>query len=144
MNEVTNQSLQSVSVRTSSVSSKPKADSVSESGKKLPPDEQKISATQVKTTDVNVDEQALPHQQVHEDMKEVVAQMNEYTQSMQRNIQFDVDDASGRTVVTVKDRTTQEVIRQIPDETFLKMAQSLKESVEAGTEEPLHLITAKA
>lgn len=76
----------------------------------------------------------LPNQAVkaeHADVKKmqerleaVVAQMNEYIQSTQRDLHFSYDKASGETVVKVLDRTTQEVIRQIPDETFLKLANS--------------------
>lgn len=67
----------------------------------------------------------------HADVKEMqahveaaVAQMNEYIQSTQRDLHFSYDKAAGETVVKVLDRATQQVIRQIPDETFLKLAQS--------------------
>jgi len=67
----------------------------------------------------------------HADLKDMqkhveaaVAQMNEYIQSTQRDLHFSYDKASGETVVKVLDRSTQEVIRQIPDETFLKLANS--------------------
>lgn len=74
---------------------------------------------------------AHPDKAQHVDLKEMqehveaaVAQMNEYIQSTQRDLHFSYDKASGETVVKVLDRTTQEVIRQIPDETFLKLAHS--------------------
>lgn len=51
-----------------------------------------------------------------------VAQMNEFIQSTQRDLHFSYDRDAGETVVKVLDRETQEVIRQIPDETFLKLA----------------------
>jgi flagellar protein FlaG len=54
-----------------------------------------------------------------------VAQMNEYIQSTQRDLQFNYDPDSGETVVKVLDRSTQEVIRQIPDEIFLRLAKTL-------------------
>jgi flagellar protein FlaG len=69
--------------------------------------------------------------QHHADVKEMqanveaaVAQMNEYIQSTQRDLHFSYDKAAGETVVKVLDRSTQQVIRQIPDETFLKLAHS--------------------
>jgi flagellar protein FlaG len=62
--------------------------------------------------------------EMQERLEAVVAQMNEYIQSTQRDLHFSYDKASGETVVKVLDRTTQEVIRQIPDETFLKLANS--------------------
>jgi len=48
--------------------------------------------------------------------------MNAYIQSSQRDLHFSYDAASGETVVKVLDRQTQEVIRQIPDAIFLKIA----------------------
>lgn len=68
-----------------------------------------------------------PHvdlKQMQEHVEAAVAQMNEYIQSTQRDLHFSYDKASGETVVKVLDRSTQEVIRQIPDETFLKLAHS--------------------
>ena len=62
--------------------------------------------------------------EMQEHVEAAVAQMNEYIQSTQRDLHFSYDKASGETVVKVLDRTTQEVIRQIPDETFLKLAHS--------------------
>lgn len=61
---------------------------------------------------------------MQENVEAAVAQMNEYIQSTQRDLHFSYDKASGETVVKVLDRSTQEVIRQIPDETFLKLAHS--------------------
>lgn len=65
-----------------------------------------------------------PHavKDIQEHVEAAVAQMNEYIQSTQRDLHFSYDKASGETVVKVLDRSTQEVIRQIPDETFLKLA----------------------
>jgi len=60
--------------------------------------------------------------QMQEHVEAAVAQMNEYIQSTQRDLHFSYDKAAGETVVKVLDRSTQEVIRQIPDETFLKLA----------------------
>lgn len=57
------------------------------------------------------------------DMNQAVAQMNEFVQKEQRNLQFSIDDATGSTVVRVTDRTSGELIRQIPNEIFLDLAQ---------------------
>ena len=61
---------------------------------------------------------------MQENVEAVVAQMNEYIQSTQRDLQFSYDRTAGETVVKVLDRSTQQVIRQMPDETFLKLARS--------------------
>ena len=57
--------------------------------------------------------------------QENVARLNEYVQNIRRRLEFRVDESTKRTVVTVIDHDTQEVIRQIPTETALKMAQRL-------------------
>ena len=42
-----------------------------------------------------------------------------------QNVEFSVDKTSGRTVIKVVDGSTQQVIRQIPSEEVLQMAQAL-------------------
>ncbi len=64
---------------------------------------------------------------VQERLQAAVAQMNEYVQSTQRDLQFSFDPSSGETVVRVLDRNTKEVIRQIPDEIFLRLAQDISQ-----------------
>lgn len=77
-------------------------------------------------------------QAVQERVQAAVAQMNEYIQSTQRDLNFSYDPDSGETIVKVLDRATQEVIRQIPDEIFLRLAQRLDPN------EPGYLFTAQA
>ena len=64
-----------------------------------------------------------------ERLQAAVAQMNEYIQSSQRDLQFSFDPNSGETVVRVLDRNTKEVIRQIPDEILLKLAQKMEQNL---------------
>ncbi len=75
---------------------------------------------------------------LQEKVQAAVAQMNEYIQSTQRDLNFTYDPQSGETVVKVLDRSTQEVIRQIPDEIFLRLAQRL------DMEGPSQLFSAQA
>ncbi len=58
-------------------------------------------------------------------VEKAVEQLNEYAQSFQRDLKFSMDEDLGRAVVRVMDRTTQEVIRQIPNETALRLARNL-------------------
>ena len=44
----------------------------------------------------------------------------------QRSLQFSVDKSSGRTIITVIDRETAEVIRQIPSEEVLTLAAQMR------------------
>jgi len=64
-------------------------------------------------------------QAVQEKVQAAVAQMNEYIQSTQRDLSFSYDAESGETIVRVLDRNTQEIIRQIPNEIFLRLAQQM-------------------
>jgi flagellar protein FlaG len=56
-----------------------------------------------------------------------VTEINEYVQSVQRDLQFFIDEDSGVTVVRVRDKETGDLIRQIPEDIFLNLAQKLKE-----------------
>ncbi len=60
-------------------------------------------------------------------VEQAVEQLNDYVQSIQRDLRFSLDEDLGRTVVRVVDRNTQEVIRQIPNETALQLARNLKD-----------------
>ena len=75
---------------------------------------------------------------MRDNVEAAVKQMNEYVQSTQRDLSFTYDKSSGETVVKVLDRGTQQVIRQIPDETFLKLARS------ADSEGSFQLLNAQA
>ncbi|MBN7771308.1 flagellar protein FlaG [Marinobacter daepoensis] len=68
---------------------------------------------------------------------EAVSQLNDYVQSVSRDLQFEVDSDLGQTVVKVVDQETQEVIRQIPDEVALRLAEKLQQ------DEPLTLFNIK-
>ena len=63
-------------------------------------------------------------------VKAAVAQINDYVQSVQRDLQFSVDNDLGETVVKVIDRNTGDLIRQIPNQTALELARSLKEKMD--------------
>lgn len=56
-----------------------------------------------------------------------VDQLNASIQTLNRNLEFSIDKNSGNVLVKVVDSQTNEVIRQIPSEQALEMAQSLKD-----------------
>ena len=62
-------------------------------------------------------------------LADAVDQLNEYAHGVQRNLEFSVDDSSGRTVVQVVDTETEKVIRQIPSEEMLVLIRSFSESI---------------
>ncbi len=53
--------------------------------------------------------------------------LNGRMQEMQRSLRFSVDDDSGRVVVKVMDKNTDEVIRQIPSEQMLAMMKHIND-----------------
>ena len=61
------------------------------------------------------------------DVEQSVAKIADYVQSIQRNLSFSLDESSGQTVMQVIDSETDQVIRQIPSEYVLELAQNLKE-----------------
>jgi len=58
---------------------------------------------------------------------EAISNLNDYAQNLKRQLHFSVDEASGRTVIKVTDPETDEIIRQIPPEEVLRIAESLDE-----------------
>ncbi|RJG09864.1 flagellar biosynthesis protein FlaG [Pseudomonas cavernicola] len=61
-------------------------------------------------------------------VQQAVSTIAAYAQSISRNLSFNLDDSSGRVVVKVTDSVSGEVIRQIPSEEALKLAESLAEA----------------
>jgi len=72
-----------------------------------------------------------------EELDDAVSQLNDYVQNVQRDLQFEVDNESGQTIVRVVDQQTQEVVRQMPDEVALRLAEKLQQ------DEPLTLFNIK-
>ncbi|HSG61970.1 MAG TPA: flagellar protein FlaG, partial [Pseudomonadales bacterium] len=60
-------------------------------------------------------------------LEQVVLELNNYVQREQRDIQFSVDDQLGTTVIKVVDRSSGELIRQIPDATLIELARQARE-----------------
>ena len=61
-------------------------------------------------------------------VKQAVTDIADFVQNISRDLEFSVDEDSGRVIVTVLDSETKEVIRQIPPEEALKLAQNLQKS----------------
>nr|WP_255349375.1 flagellar protein FlaG [Thioalkalivibrio sp. ALE9] len=67
-----------------------------------------------------------------DEVTQVVESINSYLQSTKRALEFSVDDASGRTVITVMDGEREEVIRQIPPEAVLALVERFQSDQELG------------
>ena len=68
-------------------------------------------------------------------IESVTKQIDSFLRSMGRTINFRVDHASGRMVVSVLDANTGELIRQVPGEDAIRLAASIEASMSVGVDE---------
>lgn len=61
-----------------------------------------------------------------EQVDEALQIVNKAAVFEQRSLSFMVDEASGRSIIKVMDKTNDQLIRQIPSEELLKVAQDIK------------------
>jgi flagellar protein FlaG len=80
-----------------------------ESGKKLPAGVEKVAEAS------------------QDQVKEAVSKLNDYVQSTERTLDFQMDEDSGQTIIKVFDKQSSELIRQIPNELALELAQKLND-----------------
>jgi flagellar protein FlaG len=62
------------------------------------------------------------------DLSRAIAVLNRFLADSQRSFRFQVDDASGRTIVRIVNPETGEVVRQIPSEDVLAAARALRDA----------------
>jgi flagellar protein FlaG len=60
-------------------------------------------------------------------LEEAIQQLNDQAKRNGRDLNFRVDDAIDRTVITVRSKHTGEVVRQIPSETVLRVAHNIED-----------------
>lgn len=70
---------------------------------------------------------AFDPQAMREELRQAIEQLNETMRRNARDLEFKLDDSTDRTVITVKNRETGEVIRQIPDEALLHVAHNIED-----------------
>ncbi|QIB52810.1 flagellar protein FlaG [Pseudomonas sp. OIL-1] len=56
-----------------------------------------------------------------------VIDIQDFTQSVSRDIEFQLDDSTGQVVINVTERSSGTVIRQIPSEEALRLAENISE-----------------
>lgn len=74
--------------------------------------------------------QPQPHESAAAKPKDIVSaaeRIREHVQSLQRDLNFSVDDSTGQVVVRVVDGDSGKVVRQIPSEDILRLAERLDE-----------------
>ncbi|GGX50609.1 flagellar protein FlaG [Saccharospirillum salsuginis] len=72
-----------------------------------------------------------------EALEQAVAKLNDYVQNTERKLNFQLDEEAGLTIIRVYDKQSEELIRQIPSEEAVSLAQKLNQ------EEPLMLFSAQ-
>jgi len=65
--------------------------------------------------------------EMRRNLEEAIQRLNEQMRQNARNLNFSIDELANRTVITVKSSETGEVIRQIPNETVLKVAHNIEQ-----------------
>lgn len=76
------------------------------------------ATSQVKTQDAA---------QQRDELRQALERLNEQMRKQGRNLSFSMDERINRTIVQVKDANTGELVRQIPDETVLRVSRSIED-----------------
>ena len=91
-----------------------------------------------RATEVNADtlqaakQTAEKIEETQERLEQAVSNINEYTQNIQRSLQFTISESDGRTIIKVIDSETNEVVRMIPPDETMKIAQNLGSLTDGG------------
>jgi flagellar protein FlaG len=87
--------------------------------------EKAVKAVPAEPTEVKVAQQPVAEIS-KEELQQAVDVVNQAVALEQRSLSFSIDDVSGRSVIKVVDFETDELIKQIPSEELLKVAQDIK------------------
>lgn len=63
-----------------------------------------------------------------QDLESAVSAIQDFVKASERQLDFTIDDSTGQVVVKVIARQSGEVIRQLPSEVALKLAENLKDA----------------
>ncbi len=77
---------------------------------------------------------AAPPVEIHK-IESVTRQIDSFLRSMNKSLQFRVDESTGRMIVSICDSETGEVIRQVPGEDALRIAQNLESRLSGMVDE---------
>lgn len=83
-------------------------------------------ATAEKSAEPARQKPAAPPVEIHK-IESVTRQIDSFLRSMNKSLQFRVDESTGEMIVSICDSETGEVIRQVPGEEALRIAQSLED-----------------
>ncbi len=66
-------------------------------------------------------------EELRKNMQEAVARLNEQMQSKGRDLSFSIDERIDRSIITVRNLKTGELVRQIPTEDMVRLAHSIED-----------------
>jgi len=67
-----------------------------------------------------------------QDLEQTVSDINDFVQNIQRSLHFSVSESSGRTIIEVYDKQTDELIRTIPSEEVQRISEAISEQSSEG------------
>jgi len=92
-----------------------------------PPDPAPAKAPEIKLPDPQeiAQKSAEKIEEAQKMLEEAVSNINEYTQNIQRSLQFTISENDGRTIIKVINSETNEIVRMIPPDETIKISQNL-------------------
>ncbi|WP_372599874.1 flagellar protein FlaG [Amphritea sp.] len=95
----------------------------------IPHDAKEIKALPQEQTVIKVEatSSAELSEQNTEALKQTVAAINDFMAQFQRTLNFSVDQDRGQTIIKVIDTSSDELVRQIPSEDFLKISKHIEQ-----------------
>lgn len=70
------------------------------------------------------------------DVNRAASQVNDFVRQIGRNLEFSVHEGSGRVIITVRESDTGKIVRQIPPEELLVIADLVRENLQSTTAPP--------
>lgn len=77
------------------------------------------------------------------EVNQAASRVNDFVKQIGRNLEFSVHESSGRVIITVRESETGKIIRQIPPEELLVIADLVRENLQSTTAPPGILLADK-
>ena len=77
------------------------------------------------------------------EVTQAASKVNEFVKQIGRSLEFSVHESSGRVIITVRESETGKIVRQIPPEELLVIADLVRENLESTTAPPGILLADK-
>jgi len=91
-----------------------------------------VASNSVDESSTKVIQPAVEAQVDREALEASVSKINDFVQNVQRSIHFSVAENSGRTIIEVYDKETDELIRTIPSEEVQRISDAIAEQLSEG------------